>query len=76
MEKRLVSKTAEQNLKLFDIKNRAAIKKKNAFKILIMKKTEPGGRAMSQRLRALAILAEPEDRGVDFSSHMVLPGHL
>lgn len=27
MEKRLVSNTAEQNLKLFDIKNRAAIKK-------------------------------------------------
>lgn len=67
MEKRLVSNTAEQNLKLFDIKNRAAIKK-NAFKILIMKKTEPGGRARTQRLRALAILAEdrrtggPEDR--------------
>lgn len=75
MEKRLASKTAEQNLKLFDIKNRAAIKK-NAFKILIMKKTEPGGRARTQRLRALAILAEPEDRGVDSSSHMVLPGHL
>lgn len=63
VEKRLASKTAEQNLKLFDIKNRAAIKKKNAFKILIMKKTEPGGRAKSQQLRALAILAEDRRTG-------------